>query len=254
MVSFARKTLKGRLGCRAIGPTRWLRLRGRALGLRGGSTRLEPYRRLAFIGLVFCGQIAFASSSFATSTDLTAPIEQLNAGLLKVMKAGKTLTFQQRYDLLAPVIIRAFNLKFLVENAAGERWNALPPTQQQALVETFQHYAVAMCASYFDDYAGERFELLPAATTEKGDPVVKVKILPGNPSDDVHVLSYTMQKNGPDWQAIDVVMDGFVSFAAVKQAELRAILLSKGPAALLTRLQQLVADLSDGAAPGHPAK
>jgi len=229
--------------------------------VHGGLAGLALYGRLAFVGLVLCGQIAIASSSFAassdltaTSSDLTAPIEQLNAGLVKVMKAGKTLTFQQRYDLLAPVIIRVFNLKFIVENAAGERWNALPPTQQEALVETFQHYAVAMCASYFDDYAGERFELLPAAKTEKGDPVVKVKILPGNPSDDVHVLSYTMQKNGSDWQAIDVVMDGFVSFAAVKQAELRAILLSKGPAALLTRLQQLVADLSDETAPGHPTK
>lgn len=250
MVGRARKTLISRFACRAVGLTRWLTRRGRAPGVRGGSARLASCGRLAFIGLVLYGQFAIASSSFAASSDLTTPIEQLNAGLLKVMKAGKALTFQQRYDLLAPVIIRAFNLKFIVENAAGERWDALPPTQQQALVENFQHYAVAMCASYFDDYAGERFELLPAAKTEKGDPVVKVKVLPGNPSDDVHVLSYTMQKNGSDWQAIDVVMDGFVSFAAVKQAELRAILLSKGPAALLTRLQQLVAELSDG----HPAK
>jgi phospholipid transport system substrate-binding protein len=249
-----RQALKGFLVRTAIGLMSRLRRRARALSARGGSTRLASFARLTFVELALCGQIAIANPSFGAPSDLTAPIEQLNAGLLKVMKAGKTLTFQQRYDLLAPVIVRAFNLKLIVENAAGERWNALPSTQQQAVIETFQRYAVAMCASYFDDYAGERFELLPAATTDKGEPVVKVKILPGNPSDGVHVLSYTMQKNGSEWQAIDVVMDGFVSFAAVKQAELRAVLWSKGAAALLTRLQQLATELSDKAASERPAK
>jgi phospholipid transport system substrate-binding protein len=236
---------------------RWikgLKRGGPAFDARGVPARLAWSVRVSLVGLVLCGQIAAASFSFAGPSDLTDPIEQLNAGLLKAMKAGKTLTFQQRYDLLAPAILRAVNLKFIVESAAGDRWGSLPPAQQQALVETFQRYAVAMCASYFGDYAGERFELMPAAKTEKGDPVVKVKILPGNPSDDVHVLSYTMQKNGSGWQAIDVVIDGFVSFAAVKEAELRAILWSKGASALLIRLQQLAEALSDKAAPAPSIK
>jgi phospholipid transport system substrate-binding protein len=247
-------TLNGRVARAAV---RWIKGPkggGPALDVRGIPAHLAWYVRASFVGLVFCGQIAVASFSFAAPSELTDPIEQLNAGLLKVMKAGKTLTFQQRYDLLAPAIIRAFNLKFIMESAAGDRWGSLSPAQQQALVETFQRYAVAMCASHFGDYAGERFELLPAAKTEKGDPVVKVKILPGNPSDDVHVLSYTMQKNGAEWQAIDVVIDGFVSFAAVKEAELRAILWSKGAPALLIRLQQLAEALSDKAASERSTK
>ena len=241
-------TLNGRVARAAV---RWIKGPkggGPALDVRGIPAHLAWYVRASFVGLVFCGQIAVASFSFAAPSELTDPIEQLNAGLLKVMKAGKTLTFQQRYDLLA------VNLKFIVESAAGDRWGSLPPAQQQALVETFQRYAVAMCASHFGDYAGERFELMPAAKTEKGDPVVKVKILPGNPSDDVHVLSYTMQKNGAEWQAIDVVIDGFVSFAAVKEAELRAILWSKGAPALLIRLQQLAEALSDKAASERSTK
>jgi phospholipid transport system substrate-binding protein len=247
-------TLNGRVVRAAVRWIKGLWGGGPAVDARGVSARLAPYVRVSFVGLVFCGQIAAASVSFAAPSELTDPIEQLNAGLLKVMKAGKTLTFQQRYDLLAPAIIRAFNLKFIVESAAGDRWASLAPVQQQALVETFQRYAVAICASHFEDYAGERFELLPAAKTEKGDPVVKVKILPGNPSDDVHVLSYTMQKNGSEWQAIDVVIDGFVSFAAVKEAELRAILWSKGAPALLIRLQQLAEALSDKAASERSTK
>ena len=153
-------TLNGRVARAAV---RWIKGPkggGPALDVRGIPAHLAWYVRASFVGLVFCGQIAVASFSFAAPSELTDPIEQLNAGLLKVMKAGKTLTFQQRYDLLAPAIIRAFNLKFIMESAAGDRWGSLSPAQQQALVETFQRYAVAMCASYFGDYAGERFELL----------------------------------------------------------------------------------------------
>ena len=247
-------TLKGRIARAAVHWIKGLRNRGRNLGARGLSAHLTWSVRVNVVGLLFCGQIAIANFSFAGPSEVTEPIEQLNAGLLKVMKAGKSLTFQQRYDLLSPPIIKAINLKFIVESAAGDRWNSLPPAQQQALVETFQRYAVAMCASHFGDYAGERFELLPAAKTEKGDPVVKVKVLPGNPSDDVHMLSYTMQKNGAEWQAIDLVIDGFVSFVAVKKAELRAILWSKGAPALLIRLQQLAEGLSDNAAPDRSTK
>jgi phospholipid transport system substrate-binding protein len=222
------------------------RRHGWTFAARGVTARLILCALLTFAGLALDGRVAIASSGAATPTELTEPIEQLNASLVKVMKAGRTLTFQQRYDLLTPAITRAFNLRLIVESAAAERWASLPPAQQQALIEAFQRYAVSLCASYFDDDEGERFELLPTTLkTEKGDPIVKVKIVPGNPGDDVHVLSYTMQKNGSAWQATDVVIDGFVSFAAVKQAELHAILWSQGAPALLARLQQLAAELSN---------
>lgn len=88
----------------------------------------------------------------------------------------------------------------------------------------------------------------------EGRPGVKAKILPGNPTDDVHVLSYTLQRNGSDWQAIDVGMGGFVSFAAVKQTELRAVLWSKAALALRNRPQELATELADKPAPGTSGK
>jgi hypothetical protein len=44
----------------------------------------------------------------AGASEITEPIEQLDAGLLTVMKAGKAAPFQQRYDLLGPLVIRAW--------------------------------------------------------------------------------------------------------------------------------------------------
>lgn len=80
---------------------------------------------------------------------------------------------------------------------------------------------------------------------EEGRSCCPRQISPRKPSDDVHVLGYTMQKHGSEWQAIDVVIDGLISFAAVKEAELRAILWSNGASAQLIRFQQLAEALSD---------
>jgi phospholipid transport system substrate-binding protein len=218
------------------------------------STRLSATARSIFVWLACCVLGVGGEPGSAVASELTEPIEQLNIALLKVMRAGKTLTFQQRYEALAPAINRAFNLNFIVRSAAGARWDSLTAEQQKAIGETFQRYAVSICASHFDDYGGERFELLPEAKTGNGEPAVKVKILPGNQGDDVHVLSYTMQKNGSEWQAIDVVIDGFVSFAAVKKAELRSILWTEGAPALLARLQRLTMELSDKSGPTSQTK
>jgi phospholipid transport system substrate-binding protein len=231
----------------------WPRRR-RCARYRQGTTHLLADTRSKFVCLAYCALVIVGGPGSTAASEVTEPIEQLDVVLLKVMKAGKALTFQQRYEALAPAITRAFNLDSVVQSAAGARWASLTSEQQKALTETFQRYAVSMCASHFNDYGGERFELLPEAKTENGDPAVKVRILPGNQGDDVHVLSYTMQKNGSDWQAIDVVIDGFVSFAAVKKAELRSILWTEGATALLARLQRLTTELSDKNSSSSKAK
>ena len=43
-----------------------------------------------------------AVSPAQAASALSAPIEELNARFVEVMKAGKTLQFHQRYTLLAP--------------------------------------------------------------------------------------------------------------------------------------------------------
>jgi phospholipid transport system substrate-binding protein len=174
-----------------------------------------------------------------------AAIEQLNANFLQAMKAGKSMSFQQRYALLAPAIERAFDLSFIMQSTTGAHWNSLTPDRRQVLTEAFERYAVSICAAYFADYSGERFEIQPATTNGAGDAVVPVKIVPGDPHDDVHVLGYVMRQANGEWKAIDVMMDGQFSIAAVKRSEIGALLSSDGESGLLARLQRSAAALSD---------
>src|SRR5580692_6699030 len=194
-------------------------------------------RRLALIALA--APLCLARP--AAASDVTTPIEALDAGLLQVMKAGKSAPFQQRYDVLAPLVTRAIDLDAILEGAVGTAWATLSPTDITALKSAFQRFSVATYVANFDDYGGERFDLAPPAGA---DPVVRVKIVPGKQGDETHVLAYTMRQTPGGWKAIDVRADGSISQVVAQQEEIRALIRSGGTAGLYARLQQKTAELS----------
>ena len=206
------------------------------LGVRGMGGRLA----LSAVAAVLC------AARPAAASDVTAPIEALDVGLLQVMKAGKSAPFQQRYDVLAPLVIRAFDLDAILEGGVGPAWANLSPADQAALKTAFQHYSVATYVAHFDDYAGEKLELYPPAPDS--DPVVKVKIVPGKAGDETHLLGYSMRQTGGAWKAFDVTADSHISQVVAQQEEIRSLVTRSGPGGLLTRLQEKTAELSGDAA------
>jgi phospholipid transport system substrate-binding protein len=180
----------------------------------------------------------------AAASEVTQPIEQLDAGLLQAMKAGKAAPFKERYDLLAPLVAHAVDLDSVLQAGVGAAWTNLSPDQQAALKAAFQRYSIATYVSNFDEFGGERFALSPPAAG--GDPVVKVKIVPGKPGNDTHTLAYVMRQTAGGWKAVDVTADGSISQVAAQQEQIRSLVKSGGVANLLARLQQKTAELSDG--------
>ena len=195
--------------------------------------------------LLWSGAVLLGLMQIAAASDVTAPIEQLDAGLLQVMKAGKAAPFQQRYDVLAPLVTRAIDLDAILQGAVGAAWATLAPDQQAALKAAFQRYSVATYVAHFDDFNGERFDLTPPAVG--GNPVVRVKIVPGKPGDETHTLGYTMRQTPAGWKAIDVTADSSISQVVAQQEEIRAVVRSSGTGGLYKRLQEKTAELSGGA-------
>jgi phospholipid transport system substrate-binding protein len=206
-------------------------------------SRRRGVLRLAFsVGLLMS---VFARSGIAF--DASAPIEQLDAGLLQVMKLGKTAPFRQRYDLLAPLVVRAVDLDLILQSALGSSWTSIPPDQQAMLTSAFQRYSIATYVAQFDEYAGERFDLLPPTTGASGGPIIRVKIVPGRPGDETHVLGYSMRQVGGAWKAVEVTADGSISQVVAQQAEIRSLFTRHGAFGLLGRLQEKTIELSGGA-------
>jgi phospholipid transport system substrate-binding protein len=203
------------------------------------------HRDWGILRLLLCTiALALSCGRLAVASDMTAPIERLDAALLQVMKAGKGTSFQQRYDMLAPLITRAVDLDGILQGAVGPTWASLPPAQQAALKTAFQRYSIATYVFHFDEFTGERFDLYPPAAA--GNPVVRVKIVPGKPGDDTHSLGYTMRQTPAGWQAIAVTADGSISQVVAQQEEIRSLVRSSGVDGLLARLKQKTTELSGG--------
>ena len=186
----------------------------------------------------------FAQAPAAVASEMTAPVEQLQAGLIEVMKTGRAVPFRQRYDRLAPVIARTFDLQSILRQVIGMRWAELPPDQQAALEDAFRRYTIASYVAAFGDYSGERFEILPAGSAVGNARVVQTRII--GPTGQGHSLSYVLRQTGGGWQIVDVLADGSISRVAAQRSEVRSVLSGGGGAALLVSLRRKTAELSGG--------
>ncbi len=188
--------------------------------------------------------MVFGPAPAPAASEMTAPVEQLHAGLIEVMKTGRAAPFRQRYDKLAPVIGRAFDLQAILRQVIGLRWTSLPPDQQAALEDAFRRYTVASYVANFDDYSGERFEILPGVSAVGNDRVVQTRIV--GPTGRAHVLAYVLRQTGSGWRIADVLADGSISRVAAQRSEVRSVLSDGGGTALLVSLRRKTAELSGG--------
>jgi phospholipid transport system substrate-binding protein len=196
------------------------------------------------------GFLAFAALSLAIpaaaaepgATGPAATITSLYDTLLSVMKAAKTLSFDQRYARLKPAIERAFNLALMTRIAIGPQWANLPPAQQQQLAQWFARYTISTYTSRFDGYSGERFVVDPNPVQNPNGVIVQSRLL--RPDDVPVTLNYLMRRDGSGaWQAIDVFLSGTISELATRRSEFVAVLGREGAEGLVRLLEKRVAAL-----------
>ena len=208
------------------------------LGLSSG-----PARAADGVGAAASSGVAAGAASDQAA--IVAPIAALNAGLIRVMQAGKTAPFQQRFDMLAPTIDRAFDLPHILEVSVGAAWSTLAQAQRDALLATFRRYTVASYVDNFDSFDGQHFDLQPQTRpVVGGEQVVLTRIVAR--SGETHQLDYVMRSTADGWKAVDVLADGSSSRVAVQRSDFRHLLDRGGATALMASLKQKVEDLSRG--------
>ncbi len=169
------------------------------------------------------------------STDPAATrIGSFYDALLGTMKQADQLGLKGRYDKLAPVVAKTYDLASMSKMAVGQSWSTLPPQQQASIVNAFTRMTTATYASRFDGFSGEQFEILQTADRPNGDKLVSTQITQSNGK--TVALNYLMRKAGADWKVVDVYLDGTISELASRRAEFGAILKSSGPDALVDSL------------------
>jgi phospholipid transport system substrate-binding protein len=200
-------------------------------------------------GLIAATAAIFVGAALpARATDeaaVIAPVQQLIDGLLQAMKAGPATPFTKRFDILAPVIERSFDLSAILRKSVGALWAALPVDQQTMLTEAFRRYTIATYVNSFDRFDGQKFVITPSTRQVGTEQVVQTRIVPR--SGDSHELDYVMREGGSGWRAVDILAEGSISRVAVQRSDFRRLLTRGGPQVLMDSLRAKSSDLSDGA-------
>lgn len=182
--------------------------------------------------------------ALAADTGPTAPIRALYVGLEALMRAGKATPFAKRFQQIAPVITQAFDLTAILARSVGLQWSGLSEPLRADLFKAFTNFTIASYVANFDQYDGQKFQVLPQMRSVGADRIVASRIIRtnGNPV----TIDYVMRQSGPDWKIVDVLLDGTISRVAVQRSDFRSILDHGGAPALITSLQRKTADLSGG--------
>jgi phospholipid transport system substrate-binding protein len=120
--------------------------------------------------------IARSKAADAAADPATLPITQFYGVLLQAMKAGRGTPFPQRYQLLAPAVDAAFDLKGVLRISVGAFWSTLPPAQQQALFQVFRTYTVANYVANFHSYKNRVIVVQPTTRAVGQQSVVTTTI------------------------------------------------------------------------------
>lgn len=202
--------------------------------------------RRVVLGLALLG--LFAGSNAVVARGVSAePIQRLNDALVRVMRAGREVPFQQRFDMLDPVINQVFDLQGILRVSVGLSWDGISPDQRAALMTAFRRFTVATYVANFDSYNGQQFEVSPAVRRSGQDEIVSTTLISG--SGEQHRIDYVMRQVGGAWRASDVLLDGTISRVAVQRSDFRSLLNRGGAPALIASLQTKVASLSNNALP-----
>jgi phospholipid transport system substrate-binding protein len=188
----------------------------------------------AAVFAVFAAHQAFAGDAKST-------IDGFDNALLDAMKNADKLGYKGRYDKLAPVIVKTYDLPLMARISVGPAWSTLTPDQQDKITEAFKSLSIATFASRFDGYGGESFQIT-GESPANADDIVDTKML--RPNDDAIDLNYRLRKTGDDWKIIDVYLSGTISQLANYRSEFSTTLRTKGADGLIQLINDKVAALA----------
>ncbi len=168
-------------------------------------------------------------------------VESFQANLLAVMKQGKELGYQGRYEKLYNPIVDSHDLTKITRIVVGREWQKLNNEQRLKLVDVFSRFSVASYAYNFKDFSGESFRYDSEETTKRGGIVVHTFLV--IPDDKDVKFDYMLKKSGDKWRIINVIAKG-VSDLALRRSEYTSILKRDGFDALIVKISEKIENYS----------
>jgi hopanoid biosynthesis associated membrane protein HpnM len=193
--------------------------------------------RKIYLGLSILLLVCLSPVSLAEEATARQVVEEFQDRLIEVMKQGKELGFQGRYDKLDAAVKKSHDLPKIARIVVGKQWEELTPEQQAKLESVFSQLSVSAYAHNFKDFSGESFSFVSEEETGRGGVVIHTNLkIPGEK--DVK-FDYMMKKKDEGWQIINIIADG-VSDLALKRSDYTSVLNREGFDALIAKINEKI--------------
>jgi phospholipid transport system substrate-binding protein len=184
-------------------------------------------------------------STALADTPEAASVTALDNGLIAIMKAGSAgQSFDQRAQLLTPVVQKSFDLPTIIENSVGLLWSSVPADQQSQLTALFTQFTVDSYVHEFASFSGQSLKLLPDEKTLGAKKIVETDIVGSDSS--TTEIDYVMSDNAAGWQITDVLLNGTISQVAIHASDFSGLVTQGDATKLIAALKSKIAALSSG--------
>src|SRR5947209_13222924 len=202
--------------------------------------RSGPWKA-ACLGFLWAAWLFFppleASAAPGAPTDV---VRNFYGVLLDLMQHAAALGPKGRYEKLEPVVRGTLDVPFMARLSIGPTWARLTPEQKRRAVQAYTRYIAAIYATRFDDYAGEKFQVLGEQQIKHGT-LIKTQIIKSN--GEPVSINYMVHDNDIAWQIRDIYLSGSISELATRRSEFATILRSGGIDGLIASLNKKADDL-----------
>jgi phospholipid transport system substrate-binding protein len=192
--------------------------------------------------IFFCFILHFFSVK-AEQAGIADLIKTFNATLIESMKRSKELGYSGRYKLLEPVIKNSFALPYMARISLGRYWKTLNEEEQSLFLKTYTDWSIASYAGRFNDYSGEKFEVVSESKPVKGI-VTVISTLTQPKNEDVEFY-YQLRNIEGTWHIVDIQISG-VSQLALTRSQFVSVMGKKGFHELISILKNKISVYSRG--------
>lgn len=180
-------------------------------------------------------------------TPARAAVDDLESGLLDLMRMGKELTFEERAARIEPVVRRTLDLRYIARVALGEYDGTFSETEADRYFDAFARLSVANYAANFASFNDQRFTPESPVPLSGERALVRSQMLrkKGEPVRFDYMLHLDEERQ---WRITNIVANG-VSDLALKRTEFTSVLQTGGIEALLTEIERKIETLRTSPSP-----
>ena len=179
---------------------------------------------LLLAALVVPGARAQAS---LTPGSAQATVDDLQSGMLGILKKTSGEPFDKRVDALCPVLEARVDVKLQSAMAIGRSvWDSWSEDQRTTYVGKFKQYLCAIYASRFKSFTGQTLVVTGQRDGPAGSVIVNSEVR--IPDEASIPIDYVMRKTGDSWKVSDLYLGGRISEVALRRSEFANVLRTEG--------------------------